>query len=94
MVSLPVSEFVTTTSLAPTVPVGVVQVIEVEESTTKLVQEAPPTVTVAPTANPVPIMVTEVPPEAVPDAGEIEVKVGVEIVFETVKLLATCVAAE
>lgn len=36
----------------------------------------PPRVTVAPAWNPVPVMVTAVPPAAVPDEGEIPVSIG------------------
>ena len=60
----------TTTFLAPTVPAGVVHVIEVDETTTTLVHDEPPTVTVAPDANPVPVMVIAVPPLTVPDELE------------------------
>ena len=75
----PVSEFVTTTSLAPADPAGVVQVIDVAETTTTLVQALPPTLTVAPAAKFVPVIVIDVPPAVLPDDGEIEVIVGVEI---------------
>ena len=52
--------FVTTTSLAPNVPVGVVQVIEVGLTTVTPVAPVPPTVTVAPLENPAPVMVTAI----------------------------------
>ena len=48
-------------------PAGVVHVIEVDETTTTLVHDAPPTVTVAPDAKPVPVIVIDVPPLTVPD---------------------------
>ena len=41
--------------------------IEVDETTTTLVHDAPPTVTVAPDAKPVPVIVIDVPPLTVPD---------------------------
>jgi hypothetical protein len=52
-----------------------VAVIEVLLTTVTPVAAVPPTVTVAP-RNPVPVMVTAVPPLAVPDVGEIPVTVG------------------
>jgi len=64
---------VTTTSLAPADPAGVVQVIDVAETLTTLVQALPPTVTVAPDTKFVPVIVIGVPPAALPVAGEIEV---------------------
>ncbi|CAB4656452.1 unannotated protein [freshwater metagenome] len=74
----PVSEFVTITSLAPADPAGVVQVIDVAETTTTLAHGAPPTLTVAPAAKLVPVIVIEVPPAVFPEDGEIEVMVGSE----------------
>jgi hypothetical protein len=64
---------VTTTFLAPAVPAGVVQVIEVAETMTMLVQALPSTVTVAPAAKPVPVIVIDVPPAVLPEDGVIEV---------------------
>ena len=52
----------TTTSLAPALAAGVVQVINVSETTETLVQALPPTVTVAPAAKLVPVIVIAVPP--------------------------------
>jgi hypothetical protein len=66
----------TTTFCGPAVPDGVVQVIEVEETTTTDVHELPPMVTVAPVMKLVPVIVTEVPPAVVPEVGEILVTVG------------------
>jgi hypothetical protein len=65
-----VSLFVTTTFFAPVVPAGVVHVIEVDETTTTLVHDEPPIVTVAPDANPVPVIVIAVPPLTEPDELE------------------------
>jgi hypothetical protein len=65
-----VSLFVTTTFLAPVVPAGVVHVIEVDETTTTLVHDEPPIVTVAPDANPVPVIVIAVPPLTEPEELE------------------------
>ena len=78
-VAEPVSLLVTTTFLAPALPAGVVQVIDVAVTTT-LVHATPPTVTVAPETKPVPVMVIGVPPAVDPDDGVIDVMVGVEIV--------------
>ena len=75
-VALCESVFVTTTSTAPAVCEGVVTVMEVELTTVTLVADDPPNVTVAPLKNPVPVMVTDVPPLVVPEVGEIEVTVG------------------
>ncbi len=41
-----------------------------------LVQVDPPMVTVAPVRNPLPVTVTEVPPESAPAVGEMEVILG------------------
>ena len=79
-VVVPGSLLVTTTFLAPTVPAGVVQVIDVAETTVTDVQALPPTVTVAPAAKFVPVMVIAVPPAVLPVAGEMPVTVGAEIV--------------
>ena len=46
------------------------------ETTVSEVQETPPTVAVAPVKNPVPVIVTGVPPAVLPDVGETEVTVG------------------
>ena len=62
--------------MAPIVPAGVVHVIEVDETTTTLVHAAPPTVTVAPDANPVPVIVIAVPPLTVPDELDTEPTIG------------------
>ena len=66
----------TTTSRGPAVPDGVVQVIEVDETTTTDVHELPPMVTVAPDMKFVPVIVTDVPPAVVPEVGEMLVTVG------------------
>ena len=66
----------TTTSRGPAVPDGVVQVIEVDETTTTDVHELPPMVTVAPEMKFVPVIVTDVPPAVVPEVGEMLVTVG------------------
>ena len=66
----------TTTSFPGAVPDGVVQVIEVEETTTTDVHELPPIVTVEPVIKLVPVIVTEVPPAVVPEVGEMLVTVG------------------
>ena len=65
-----VSVLVTTTSCAPALPAGVVQVIDVDDTRVTLVHAAPPTVTVAPDKKFVPVIVIDVPPAAVPDVPE------------------------
>jgi hypothetical protein len=55
----------------------VVAVIVVLLTTVTPVAGVPPRLTVCPARNPVPVIVTAVPPAAVPDAGEIPVSVGV-----------------
>ena len=66
---------VTTTLLAPTVPLGVVAVREVE-LTKELAAVVPPIVTDAPLTKPVPVMVILVPPANGPLDGVTEVTVG------------------
>jgi len=51
----------------------------VAEFTVKLVAAVAPNVTAVAPAKPVPVMVTEVPPGAGPDVGEIEVTVGAAV---------------
>lgn len=68
--------FVTVTFTAPAVCAGVVAVIEVLLTTFTFVAAAPPNVTFAPAKNPVPVIVTEVPPLVEPETGEIAVTVG------------------
>jgi len=65
-----------TTVTAPAVCAGAVAVIEVLFTTTTLVTAVPPSFTVAPAENPVPITVTEVPPLTDPEFGDTEVTVG------------------
>ena len=66
---------VTRTSTVP-LPAGEVAVIDVAELTVKLVAAVAPNVTAVAPVKPVPVIVTEVPPAAGPDVGEIEVTVG------------------
>ena len=68
--------FVTVTVTAPAVPAGVVAVIDVALTTVTFVADALPNVTVAPVANPVPVIVTAVPPAGGPVLGETLVTVG------------------
>jgi hypothetical protein len=63
------AEVVTTTFCTPTLPVGVTAVIEVALTTTMLVAEFPPILTVAPVIKPVPVIVIGVPPEVNPVGG-------------------------
>jgi hypothetical protein len=67
---------VTTTLAVPAVPAGVVHEISVALATNTFVHAAPPTVTVAPPAKPVPVIVTAVPPATEPDDGLTAVTVG------------------
>jgi len=60
----------------PAVPAGVVQVMEVAETTTTLVQAFPPTVTAVAPVKLVPVTVILEPPAVVPDAGETAVTEG------------------
>ena len=66
----------TVTIAAPALPAGVVAVIWVPLTTTTLVAEALPNVTVAPTAKFAPVIVTAVPPAVVPLLGLTFVTVG------------------
>jgi hypothetical protein len=63
------------TSTVP-VPAGDVAVIEVAELTVKVVALVAPNFTAVAPVNAVPVMVTDVPPVAGPDVGEIDVTVG------------------
>ena len=57
-------------------------VIDVPVTTMTPVAAVPPTLTVAPARNPVPVMVTAVPPLIVPEFGEMEVTVGAGVELE------------
>lgn len=70
------SVFVTITLTAPAVRAGVIAVIVVPLVTVTLVADVPPSFTDAPARNPVPVMVTAVPPLIVPELGVIAVTVG------------------
>ena len=70
------SVLVTTTFTVPAACAGVVAVIVVLLATVTLVAAVVPTATVAPARNPVPVMVTGVPPAVVPEAGETLLTVG------------------
>ena len=70
------SLLVTTTFTAPTAWAGVVAVIELPLTTFTPLAAVPPKLTVAPDKNPVPAMVTEVPPALDPAFGETELTVG------------------
>ena len=74
------SVLVTTTFTAPATWVAVVAVIELLLATFTLVAAVPPNVTLAPDRNPVPVIVTDVPPVVVPDTGEMAVTVGAGLV--------------
>ena len=66
---------VTLTSTVP-VPAGEVAVIDVAELTVKPAAGVAPKVTAVAAVKPVPVIVTDVPPGAGPDVGEIDVTVG------------------
>jgi hypothetical protein len=68
--------FVTITLTEPAASAGVVAWIEVELETVTDVAAVLPKVTVAPVWKFVPVMVTTVPPEVVPEVGVMEVIVG------------------
>jgi hypothetical protein len=77
-VNVPLCEsvLVTTTFAAPAECAGVVAVIDVPLCTVTPVADVPPSFTVAPDWNPVPVIVTPVPPFVVPALGEMELTVG------------------
>jgi hypothetical protein len=76
-----VSRFVTTTFLAPDEPDGVVAVMELCVTRITLVAGIPPIETVTPDWNPVPVIVTVVPPVSGPEFGEILITVGAAEVY-------------
>jgi hypothetical protein len=80
LVNVPVcvSGLVTTTFTDPAAWAGVVAVICVPLTTTTLVAAVPPNVTVAPDTNPVPAIVTPVPPPAAPLFGVTLVTAGAD----------------
>ena len=69
--------FVTVTAFAPTRPAGVTAVIDVALTmTTEVAFASSPMLTVAPARNPVPVIMTAVPPAEVPLAWATNVVVG------------------
>jgi len=80
-VSLWVSGLVTTTSFEPAGRGGVMQVIEVAETTLTPVHVEPPTVTVAPVTKPVPVIVINVPPARGPLEGATELTFSLTAAF-------------
>jgi hypothetical protein len=68
---------VTKTSYSPAAWAGEVAVIWVDATTVKLVAATVPKSTLVAPVNPVPVMVTLVPPDVGPEVGEREVTVGV-----------------
>ncbi len=66
----------TTTLTAPAAWVGVVALMDVLLTTVTPVAAVPPRLTVAPDRKPVPVMVTAVPPLALPVLGMIALTVG------------------
>ena len=76
MAALVPPDVVTKTLAVPTVPAGVVQVIEVAETTLIEAQAAPPMVTALAPVRLVPVRVTAVPPAVLPLVGLMAVTVG------------------
>jgi len=70
---------VTVTSTVPAASAGATAVIELAELTVTLVAAVDPNFTVLPAANPVPVMVTDVPPAVVPPAGLTELTDAAEV---------------
>ena len=68
---LATSFIVTIRLTVPALPAGVVHVIEVSVVTEKLATSEVPKVTLVAPVNPVPVIITDVPPSVVPVAGEI-----------------------
>ena len=69
---------VTVTSTVP-LPAGEVAVIDVAELTVRLVALLAPNFTAVAPVKPAPVMVTDVPPSAVPEVGEIELTDGASV---------------
>ncbi len=90
MVNVPFwpSELVTTTLTAPAECTAVVAEIDVLLITVTPVAAVPPRLTVAPARNPVPVIVTAVPPLAIPEVGEMALTVGAGFDDPTVRLTA------
>ena len=73
---VPVPPTVVTLTVTAPVPAGETAVIDVAELTVKLAAAVPPNVTAVAPVNPVPVIVTLVPPVAGPEVGERPVMVG------------------
>ena len=76
MAALVPPDVVTKALAVPAVPVGVVQVIEVADTTLTEVQAAPPMVTALAAVRLVPVRVTAVLPKVLPLVGLMAVTVG------------------
>lgn len=72
------AEVVTVTCTVPTEPAGAIAVVWVGESRVNAVA-VPPNRTVVEPVNPVPVIVTSVPPVVGPAAGEMDVIVGMTV---------------
>ena len=83
------SLLVTTTLAVPAECAGVVAVMELLLTTVTPVAEVPPNLTDAPERNPVPVMVTDVPPAVVPEAGDILLIVGAGLLVAYVNALVS-----
>jgi hypothetical protein len=73
---VPKNRDVTRTSTVPADPAGVTAVIDVVEFTVKLAAGADPNETAVTRLNPVPVMVTLVPPAVEPELGDTPVTTG------------------
>ncbi len=67
---LATSFIVTIRLTVPALPAGVVHVIEVSVVTEKLATSEVPKVTLVAPVNPVPVIITDVPPAVVPEVGD------------------------
>ncbi len=67
---------VTITLTVPAVPADVVHVIEVSVVTEKLAAAEVPKVTLVAPVNPVPVIITDVPPAVVPEFGDTDDTIG------------------
>ena len=91
------SGLLTTTFTAPAAWAAVVAVIDVLLPTTTVFAAIPPRLTVAPNWNPVPVIVTPVPPLVGPEFGAIAVTVGAGFGGEPCPLprkVAICITQE
>jgi hypothetical protein len=77
LVTLVPRELVTVTSTVPIVPAGETAMIEVSLCTVNDPADVEPKATAVAPMNPLPVILTLIPPEISPAAGEIEVTTGI-----------------